>query len=104
MYKTVSVATLQLLAMCSMPLLRELVLELQFLDSSLTAGLDLNADLAWLRRLPALRKLVLRVDSRVAAPLKAAVEDMLQGRGVVVETDECRGGASSELWQCGQYR
>jgi hypothetical protein len=78
----VSRHTLVALSMCSMPALQELQLSM---SSAGLAGLNVAADLAWLRRLPQLQVLkLLGVAGEVAAAFKASVGVLLQGSRIDV--------------------
>ncbi len=77
---SVSRITLQLLGMCSRPVLEELQV---FVTDEVMAGLDVEADLGWLRALPSLKKARLaKWGIQGAQQQKLAVAAMLQGSGV----------------------
>jgi hypothetical protein len=87
----VSRATLQLLGMCCMPALRKLQLALDLDRQPCLGALSVQADLGWLRRLPALKVLELVVSGSArpeveaaVAGLREAVAGLMQGSGVKV--------------------
>jgi hypothetical protein len=79
---TVSRTTLMLLSTCSMPRLAELRLDLTAVE---LPELVVEADLGWLKSLPELKTLDLKVSGDGAAAFKSSVGSLLQGTRVALK-------------------